>query len=405
MKTGNCLIAQSGGPTAAINATLAGVYSSAKKNSAIEKIYGGRNGIEGILKGNLVDLEEILEIGNNLKILKTTPSSFLGSCRYKLKGEQEFEKLFQLFEEKNIKFFFYIGGNDSMDTILQFKKYQEKKGGDITFIGVPKTIDNDLTCIDHTPGFGSAAKYIATTIKEIAADATVYSMKSAMVVEVMGRNAGWLALSAGLARDSKDNCVADLIYLPEYAFDKEKFLKDIEVAFETKEQIVVVVSEGLKNTEGKLLSESESRDSFGHSRLGGVARYIEEIITESMAIRVRSIELSVLQRAASHCLSATDVNESFMLGEKAVELASNGENGVMVTTVRTEGLVYGVELGCTDVERIANKEKTVPDSYMNEAKNQISQEGIDYIRPLIQGEVYVDMEHGVPKHLILREFL
>ncbi len=409
MKIGNCLIAQSGGPTAAINATLAGVYQGAKNNFAIGKIYGGMNGVEGILKDNLVDLRNILDKDENLKLLKTTPSSFLGSCRYKLKkgeeGQEDLKKLFSVFEEHNIKYFFYIGGNDSMDTILQLKEYQNINGGDVSFIGVPKTIDNDLTCIDHTPGFGSAAKYIATTVKEIAADTAVYEMDSIVVVEVMGRNAGWLALSAGLARDNFDRPCADLIYLPENIFDYENLIKDIEKIQETKRQIVIVVSEGIKDKDGNFISESEIKDSFGHGQLGGAAKHVEAEIKARMNVKVRSVEINVLQRCAGHLLSARDINESFMIGEKAVALAFEGKSGVMVTSERQKGASYGLSLTSTDIEHIANKEKTVPKDYMNENKNGVSQKGLDYLKPLIQGEVSHAMEGGIPKHLILKDFL
>ncbi|HCT63912.1 MAG TPA: 6-phosphofructokinase [Lachnospiraceae bacterium] len=409
MKIGNCLIAQSGGPTAAINATLAGVYSAAKKQFAIGRIYGGMNGIEGIMKGNIIDLSSVLDKDENLKLLKTTPSSFLGSCRYKLKGgsegQSEFQKLFKVFEENNIKYFFYIGGNDSMDTILQLEEYQVANGGDVTFVGVPKTIDNDLCCIDHTPGFGSAAKYIATTIKEIAADTAVYDMDSIVVVEVMGRNAGWLALSAALALDSKGRCMADLIYLPENVFDYDKFIEDVKKVQQTKRQIVVVVSEGIKLADGSLISEAKTKDSFGHGQLGGAAKHVEAVIQERIGVKVRAVEINVLQRCAGHLLSARDINESFMLGEKAVEVASEGKSGVMVTTERARNGFYSITMGATDIRLIANKEKTVPEDYMNEAKNAATQKALDYLMPLIQGEIAPVMQNGIPKHLLLRDYI
>ncbi|MDD3570535.1 MAG: 6-phosphofructokinase [Lachnospiraceae bacterium] len=408
MKIGNCLIAQSGGPTAAINATLAGVYSGAKKNFAIGRIYGGLNGVEGIMKGNIIDLSNILDKEENLKLLKTTPSSFLGSCRYKLKGgtegKKEFKKLFKVFEENNIKYFFYIGGNDSMDTILQLKEYQAQNGGDVSFIGVPKTIDNDLCCIDHTPGFGSAAKYIATTVKEIAADTAVYDMDSIVVVEVMGRNAGWLALSGALATDSSGTCMADLIYLPENPFDYDKLIEDIKKVQETKRQIVIVVSEGIKFADGSLIAEAKTKDSFGHGQLGGAAKHVEAVIQERMGVKVRSVEINVLQRCAAHLLSARDINESYMIGEKAVEVAAEGKSGVMVTTQRGKGDVYSLTFDSTEISLIANKEKVVPEDYMNEGKNAATQKALDYLMPLIQGEIAQAMENGIPKHLVLKDF-
>ncbi|MCI8341680.1 MAG: 6-phosphofructokinase [Firmicutes bacterium] len=409
MKIGNCVIAQSGGPTAAINATLAGVYSAAARNFAIGKIYGGQNGIEGILNEKLVNLGEIFDKKENLKLLKTTPSSFLGSCRYKIKsgdeGKAVFEKIFDVFTKYNIKYFFYIGGNDSMDTILQLEQYQRKNGGDVSFIGVPKTIDNDLTCIDHTPGFGSAAKYIAASIKEIAADTAVYDMDSIVVVEVMGRNAGWLALSASLAQDSKGKCLADLIYLPENSFDFEKLIKDIKSVMETKRQLVIVVSEGIKTADGKMVAESSVKDSFGHGQLGGAAKVVEAFIKENLGIKTRSVELNVLQRCAGHFLSARDINESYMIGESAVAAALDGKTGVMVTTKRAAEEFYGLNIDVTDINLIANKEKTVPENFMNSEKNGASEHGLRYLKPLIQGEIELPMESGLPKHIYLKDFI
>lgn len=405
MKTGNCLIAQSGGPTAAINASLAGVFNAAKKNVAIETIYGGMNGVEGIMAEKLIDLSPILN-DENLKTLKTTPSSFLGSCRYKIKGEEDFKKLFEIFGKYNIKFFFYIGGNDSMDTILQLKQYQQKHGGDVMFVGVPKTIDNDLTCIDHTPGFGSAAKYIATTVKEIAFDTNVYDKESVIIIEVMGRNAGWLALSAALAKYSDGTPCADLIYLPEYTFDYDKVISDLKGILEHKKQVVIVVSEGIKDADGNLYAESGVKDSFGHGQLGGAAKHVEAELKERVPnLKLRSVEINVLQRCAAHLLSARDINESFMMGEKAVEIAIEGKSGVMVTSLRGDSEAYSLEITDSEIEHIANKEKTVPESFMNAEKNHASEDGLKYLEPLIQGEISPGMDKGMPIYLNLREYL
>lgn len=406
---GNCLIAQSGGPTAAINATLAGVYSGAKKFSQIETIYGGLNGIEGIMKEKLVDLSPILDEGNNLELLKNTPSSFLGSCRYKLKGfdvaEDEYKRIFEVFEKFNIKYFFYIGGNDSMDTVLRLKQYQAEKNMGVTVIGVPKTIDNDLYEVDHTPGFGSAAKYIATTIKEIAADTAVYDMDSIVVAEVMGRNAGWLTLSAGLARDSKGRCLADLIYLPEIPFSYEKLMADIKKVMETKRQIVIVVSEGVKFADGTFIAEAKTKDMFGHGQLGGAAKNVEAKIKETLGVKTRSVEINVLQRCAAHYLSKTDIEESFIMGETGVKLAEEGKTGVMVGSVRKEGTEYALEIGCGAIENIANKEKKVPESYINADKNGLTEAAYEYLEPLVMGEVHVKTEKGIPVHLSIRDFI
>jgi len=404
MKVRNCLVAQSGGPTAAINSTLAGVCSGAVKNSSIEKIYGGLNGIEGILQEKIIDLSEIFG-GENLELLTTTPSSFLGSCRYKIKKE-DFESLFKVFEKYSIKYFFYIGGNDSMDTILQLKEYQKVNGGDMIFVGVPKTIDNDLTCIDHTPGFGSAAKYIATSVKEIYLDACVYDMDSIVIVEVMGRNAGWLALAATLARDLNGNPCADLIYLPENTFDYDKFVEDVKRVQENKKQIVIVVSEGIKNAEGKIIAETGEKDNFGHGQLGGAGKHVEaELKRRIPKIKTRTVELSVLQRSAGHILSARDINEGIMIGEKAVLVALEGNSGVMVTSERIMSSKYELKLTCTEIEKIANKEKIVPESFMNEKKNQASNEALDYLKPLVEGEIYPPMVDGLPKYLFLKNLV
>lgn len=405
----NCLIAQSGGPTSAINASLAGIYSAASKNSNIDAIYGGINGIEGIIKGSLVDLKPIIGEFGNLALLKTTPSSFLGSCRYKLKSYKEnpedFKKIFDVFKKYNIKYFFYIGGNDSMDTILKLKEYQEENPQDVKLIGVPKTIDNDLMCVDHTPGFGSAAKYIATTIKEIAFDTAVYDMDSIVVAEIMGRNAGWLTLSAGLAEDCKGNCLADLIYIPENPFDYDKLIEDIKKVQETKKQIVIAVSEGIRFADSQLVSESESKDVFGHGQLGGAAKTVSEYIKEKLGVKVRAVEINVLQRCAAHCLSLTDINESFAIGEKAFETAANGLSGVMVTSTRKDSENYGLELSYSDISLIANMEKTVPAEFMNEEKNGISEDGIEYLRPLILGDVNIPKKNGLPVYLSLKNFM
>lgn len=406
---GNCLIAQSGGPTAAINATLAGVYSGAKKFSQIETVYGGLNGIEGIMKEKLVDLSPILDEGDNLELLKNTPSSFLGSCRYKLKGfdeaEDEYKRIFEVFKKFNIKYFFYIGGNDSMDTVLRLKRYQEEKNMGVTVIGVPKTIDNDLYEVDHTPGFGSAAKYIATTIKEIAADTAVYDMDSIVVAEVMGRNAGWLTLSAGLARDSKGKCLADLIYLPEVTFSYEKLMSDIKNVMKTKRQVIIVVSEGIKLADGSFIAEAKTKDMFGHGQLGGAAKNVEAKIKEALGVKTRSVEINVLQRCAAHCLSKTDIEESFIMGETGVKLAEEGKTGVMVGSVRKAGKEYALEIGCGAIENIANKEKKVPESYINADKNGLAEAAYQYLEPLVMGEIHVKTEKGIPVHLSIRDFI
>lgn len=409
MKKANCLVAQSGGPTAAINATLAGVCEAALMSEAIDGIFGGLNGIEGIINGKTVDLKRMLECDINISRLKTTPSSFLGSCRYKLKSHEaapdDYKKIFDLFKSLNIKYLFYIGGNDSMDTILKLKNYQSNIDDDekVTLIGVPKTVDNDLCCVDHTPGFGSAAKYIATSIKEIAWDTAVYDMESILVAEVMGRNAGWLALSAGLARDIKGRCVSDLIYLPENPFDLNTLIEDIKKVKVNKKQIVITVSEGIRYSDGTLVSESKDKDVFGHGQLGGAAKTVAQYIKFKLGVKVRAVEINVLQRCAGHCLSKTDIDESVLMGRKAVECAVNGDTGVMITNKRKEGTEYNLDLGCENIELIANFEKTVPESYMNHEKNGISEEGLNYLLPLVEGEVNMEYKEGTPVYIKLED--
>ena len=408
MELGNCIIAQSGGPTAAINATLAGVYTAASQKKGMGHIYGGLNGIEGILQEKFVDLRQVLCSEERVRLLETTPSSFLGSCRYKLGQsghlEEEMARLFSVFADHNIRYFFYIGGNDSMDTILQLEKYQQAHGGNVAFIGVPKTIDNDLMCIDHTPGFGSAAKYIATTVQEIALDTAVYDMDSIVVVEVMGRNAGWLALSAGLARGPFGKPAADLIYLPEFPFSEEQLVADIQKVRSEKRQVVVVISEGIQNAHGERIAEAKTKDSFGHGQLGGAAKQVEAIIKARIGGKVRAVELNVPQRAAGHCLSATDIVVSVQIGEAAVDAAWNGESGVMVTTERAKEGSYRLMIGTTDIIHIANQEKIVPESYVNQEKNHLSPAGLAYLAPLIQGEISAPVEAGLPRYAYLSEW-
>lgn len=292
-----------------------------------------------------------------------------------------------------------------MDTILKLKEYQEEHPQGVNLIGVPKTIDNDLMCVDHTPGFASAAKYIATTIKEISFDTAVYDMDSIVVAEIMGRNAGWLTLSAGLAEDCAGNRLADLIYIPEIPFDVEKLIEDIKKVQETKRQIVIAISEGIRFADGKLISESDKKDVFGHGQLGGAANHVAEYIKGVLGVKVRAVEINVLQRCAAHCLSLTDINESFAIGEKALQTAVEGLSGVMITSERKPGDVYGIELSASDISLIANKEKKVPEEYMNESKNNISEEGLKYLRPLIMGEVNIPHKNGLPVYLSINNFL
>lgn len=398
----NCIIGQSGGPTAAINASLAGVISKALKSDKIDKVYGAVNGIKGILNDNIISLNETFENEENLKLLIQTPSSYLGSCRLKLneKSDEEFKIIFEMFEKYNIGYFFYIGGNDSMDTVLKISKYAEKIGSDVKIMGVPKTIDNDLDITDHTPGFGSAAKYIASTVREIAFDAKVYDVKSVTIVEIMGRNAGWLTAASVLAKTK--NSMPQLIYLPEKPFIKEKFLEDVKKYAEKDLNVLVCVSEGIKDENGDYVCESMSSgltDIFGHKYLSGTAKVLEDMVRNELGFKARGVELNVCQRAASHIASKTDLEESFKTGEIAAIKAIEGNTGMMIIIKRLSDFPYKTEFSLFDISKIANAEKCVPDDYINEENNGVTQKMIDYLTPLIQGENNVLYENGVPLYI------
>lgn len=399
---GNVIVGQSGGPTAVINASLAGVFF-ASKDAGVKNIYGMVNGIEGLLKGKILNLSDYLKTEEDVELLKTTPAAFLGSCRYKLpKDNQEvFQKIFDFLEEKEIKTFIYIGGNDSMDTILQLSQYGEKINSPIRFIGVPKTIDNDLPVTDHTPGFGSAAKYVATAIKEIIADCNVYDMDAVTIVEIMGRNAGWLTAAAALSKG--EDCVGpDLIYLPESVFDAEKFLEKVDQIRKKKKTVVVAVSESLTNEKGEYLCESlihQSADSFGHKILSGTAMVLADLVNDRLGIKARGIVLNTTQRCAAHIASKTDVEEAFLAGSEAIYAAEKGESGVMIVFERISDHPYQIECKTYDIGKIANIEKTVPDEFITETRDGICDTFMDYCRPLIMGETSVIYENGLPKHL------
>ncbi|MBQ8429056.1 MAG: 6-phosphofructokinase [Clostridia bacterium] len=401
----NVVVGQSGGPTAVINASLAGVYEAAVRLGA-DKIYGMKNGIEGFLQENLVSLKEVLDTQMKVELLKRTPSSYLGSCRYKLKTPEarpaEYKKVFEILKKYEIDYFFYIGGNDSMDTILQLSKYGKTLGCKTRFVGVPKTIDNDLMVTDHTPGFGSAAKFVATTLKEVICDSSVYDMKSVTIVEIMGRNAGWLTASAALAKDEDCNG-ADMIFLPELTFDLDGFIDKVAEMQKTKGNLIIVVSEGIKVADGRYVCEladaAQETDSFGHKRLTGTARFLADECTKRLGVKARAIELSTLQRCASHIASATDIQEAYQAGAAAVTAAAEGNTGVAITLVRANNNPYQCVTGIGNIEQIANHEKTVPLSWIDESGMGMRQEFIDYARPLIEGELLPYYENGLPKHL------
>ncbi len=400
----NIIIGQSGGPTAVINSSLAGVFAAAKAEK-INKIYGMVNGIDGLLKGNFIDLKEHINSKEDLELLKRTPSAILGSCRYKLPNaetdKKTYEKLFQILNELEIGYFIYIGGNDSMDTILKLSRYAKEVGSDIKFMGVPKTIDNDLAETDHTPGYGSAAKYVAASLKEIIRDSSVYDMESVTVVEIMGRNAGWLTAAAGLSKDG-DCPGPDLIYLPERTFDKEVFLEDVKNLLKIKKTVVVAVSESLKDNDGVYLCnamiQNAKEDSFGHKILSGTALAVSELVTTELGVKSRGIIFNTLQRCATHLASLTDINEAYLAGEEAVKAAVSGETGKMVIFRRIKENPYIMIPELFEIEKVANEEKTVPDEYINEKGNGVTEAFIHYARPLIQGELLPIMEDGLPKH-------
>ena len=398
----NVIVGQSGGPTAVINASLYGVvYEALNREDACGTVYGMINGIEGFLNDQIMDMEP-LEKSGELELIKTTPGSYLGSCRYKLPedlGDEVYPKLFEKFEQYGIGYFFYIGGNDSMDTVSKLSRYAEKTGSDIRFMGIPKTIDNDLVRTDHTPGFGSAAKYVSSTVREIAIDASVYdNKKSVTIVEIMGRHAGWLTAASVLARKFEgDNPV--LIYLPEAAFDPEKFISDVKEALEKVPNLVVCISEGINDGNGTFICELASDvgvDNFGHKMLTGSGKYLENLVKEKIRVKVRSIELNVCQRCSSAMLSATDQKEAIASGAYGVKCAVEGETGKMIGFSRVPGAEYRIDYVAEDVNLICNQEKTVPLEWITKNGSDIGQEFIDYALPLIQGEVKVPSKDGLP---------
>ena len=403
MKT--LLVGQSGGPTSAINATLSGVIEQAAK--ADLRVLGARNGIEGVFKENFIDLTQRAKDEEFISLLSKTPASALGSCRYKLntKNIEEFEKIVEVFHRNDIAYFVYIGGNDSMDTVYQLDKYlREHHIDDIKVIGAPKTIDNDLCGIDHCPGFGSSAKYIATIFAELERELIVYDLESVLIIELMGRNAGWLAASAVLAQNQSGK-VPYLIYLEESDFSLEKFELDLRQALTKNKQVIVSISEGLHDESGEYLfnlGKNEGRlDAFGHAQAGGAGKILEEYVRSQIGCKVRSIEVNLLQRCAAHILSATDIEESKKLGEHATELVLEGMSGKMSSLQRVPGKEYKVEYTVTDIREVANREKKVPREWMNAAHNGVTQEMVDYLLPLVQGEIFCEYENGLPKYIVL----
>lgn len=406
----NCIIAQSGGPTVAINASLAGVLRRNEISHQFDTIYGALNGITGILNDRLLNLTEKVQADTDfIEKLKVTPAMYLGSCRYKLptieSDEHTYRRIFQYFEDKEIDTFFYIGGNDSMDTVLKLSDFAQKIGSTVKVIGIPKTIDNDLCHTDHTPGFGSAAKYIASTVREIAHDTFIYAIKSVTIVEIMGRDAGWLTAAAALARTDY-SAAPQLIYLPEVAFDKDQCIADVRDLLTKTNNVIIAISEGIRDKNGKYISATESgNDTFGHSQLSGAGKTLEYILKDALQVKVRSVEVNVLQRCASHLASLTDLNESMALGEKACELSAEGASGVMVTVERTSNTPYTVEIGSFDIHNIANEVRNVPKTWINQKGNDVTAEMLTYLRPLVLGEPSVTYTDGIPSYLNISHLL
>ncbi|MCI9533190.1 MAG: 6-phosphofructokinase [Lachnospiraceae bacterium] len=406
---GNVIVGQSGGPTAVINSSLAGVYKTARDRGA-KKVFGMLHGVQGLLEEQVVDLSQHIRSDLDIDLLKRTPSSFLGSCRFKLpeiKDDQTiYDKIFAILDKLEIEYFFYIGGNDSMDTIKKLSDYAILNGSRIRFMGVPKTIDNDLAVTDHTPGFGSAAKYIASITKEVIRDGLVYDQQNVTLVEIMGRNAGWLTGAAALARG--EDCEGpDMLFLPELTFDVDRFMKKVEEIHKIKKSVVIAVSEGVKVEDGRYVCELTDNidyvDAFGHRQLTGTARYLAEKISKEVGCKTRAIEFNSLQRCASHIVGRVDITEAYQVGGAAVKAAFEGETGKMIILKRVSDDPYLCVTDIYDVHKIANIEKKVPREWINEEGNYVTPEFINYVRPLIQAELTPMMVDGLPRHLRLED--
>lgn len=400
----NIAVAQSGGPTCAINASLVGVFKQALKTPEIDAVFGSINGIEGIINDELVDLKLVIKSNEDMELLRQTPSTVLGSCRFKLPEVSSdalvYEKILTCFEKHRIEAFFYIGGNDSMDTVMKLSAYLKEKGSSVKVIGIPKTIDNDLPVTDHTPGFGSAAKYVAATIQEIIRDSSVYSIESVTIVEIMGRHAGWLTASTCVLR-ANGEIAPHLIYLPEREFSVESFVEDVRAMQAKHKAVVVAVSEGVEISEKDGDFRSGVVDSFGHKYLSGIGKALEQILRERIGCKVRSIELNVMQRCSSHICSKTDIDEAEEIGSRGVLAALNGETGKTMVFKRISDIPYVVTIESTDAANVANQEKFFPDKWINKQGNNVKDSAISYFLPLIQGDVKIAMRNGMPLHFKL----
>lgn len=399
----NLIVGQSGGPTAVINGSLYGVISEALAHSdTIDSIFGMVNGIEGFLNDTVISLSPLAASGE-LELLRTTPGAYLGSCRCKLPedlNDPVYEKIFAKLNERNIGYFFYIGGNDSMDTVSKLSRYASSHNSDLRCIGLPKTVDNDLCLTDHTPGFASAAKFVATSLKEIIIDASVYSNKqSVTVVEIMGRHAGWLTAAGILAR-TPENPNPLLVYLPEASFDQDTFLKQVQDGLKKTSNLVVCISEGIHDDKGTFICEYDSNvgvDNFGHKMLAGSGKYLENLIKKELGIKVRSIELNVLQRSSAVCLSNTDLSEAIESGRTGVRLALDNVTGMMIAFQRTSDAPYTIEYMPVDVNDVCNLEKGVPADWIIHNGSDVSDKFLSYAEPLIQGSVEIPMQNGLPR--------
>ena len=402
---GACLVGQSGGPTSVINSSVAGVVLSALKNDNITEVYGALNGIEGIINERIIDFKE--EDLNEIELLKYTPSAALGSVRFFLDdynvNSSVHEKILNVFKKYNIRYFLYIGGNDSMDSCQKIDAYLKANGYECFVIGIPKTIDNDLLYCDHTPGYGSACKFIATTISEIYLDINAYKKGRVTVVEVMGRDADWLTASSKLA--ALNGCDPDLIYLPETPFNIDDFLNDVKNIYEQKEKVFIIVSEGIKDKFGNYILKYRNynnNDTFGHLQLGGVSNVLCELVSNNFHYPVRAIELNLPQRCASHLASKQDIDDAYMCGVKAIEYATKGISGKMVTIERINN---DFTFGMVDLIKVAAKVKEMPKTFINESGNHITEDYINYVLPLIQGESNLQYENGLPRFAKLRKII
>ena len=408
MLKGACIIGQSGGPTSVINASAYGVIRTALDSEAITKVYGAEHGIKGVLNDRLIDMSQ--EDANELELLLYTPSSALGSCRYKIADpdvdDTDYKRILEIFKKYDVRYFFYNGGNDSMDACNKISKYMQKVGYECRVMGVPKTIDNDLFGTDHCPGFSSAAKYIATSCMEVYQDARVYDTGMICIIEIMGRHAGWLTAASGLA--SAMGAGPDLIYLPETDFEMDKFLDEVQKVYREKGNCMVAVSEGIHYADGSFVSEAETSatDGFGHAQLGGLASMLAEVVKEKTGAKVRGIELSLLQRCGAHLASQTDIDESFMAGKAAVENAVAGLTDKMVGFERCiEDGKYVCKTKLFNLTDVANTEKKVPIEWINAEHNGVTQAFIDYALPLIQGETQMRKENGLPRFARLKKVI